>query len=103
MTSKVQTVPFFGPSPKLPPLILVSVYDPEKSVLSVAAIRTVNNEEFTFFEHDPARTNEQKKLEPSEAAYYRGDWNFSGHPLMKWPEVGTKEEDFAVEVETTKK
>src|SRR5207247_11454914 len=37
MTSKVQTVPFFGPSPKLPPLILVSVYDPEKSVLSVAS------------------------------------------------------------------
>jgi hypothetical protein len=31
-------VPFFGPSPKTPPLILVSVYNPVKSWLSAVAI-----------------------------------------------------------------
>jgi len=64
----------------------------------------IQNNIFTFYQHDPTKTREPMKLlEPSEAANYTLSWNFSEHPLMEWPESDSKKEDVQVEIETTKK
>jgi hypothetical protein len=59
---------------------------------------------FTFYEHDPAKTNEPMKLlGPSEAANYRMSWDFLEHPFTVGPESDSKEEDVQVQVGTSKK
>jgi len=61
------------------------------------------NRIFTFYQHDPLKTNEPTKLlAPSDATNYSLSWNFSEHPLIDWRESDPKE-DIEVEVETTTK